>query len=62
MRLIVKQAFITVDAENPNRQVRVELSRNGKSLSTDLKPVEADTGISNIKQSFNQKLLQKYDN
>jgi len=47
MRLIVKQARISVLA--PNSKVRVELTRCGKSLSTDLKPVEEETGISEIK-------------
>ena len=48
MRLIVKLAHIT-PPEDANQQVRVELTRNGKSLSTDLKPVEAETGLANIK-------------
>jgi hypothetical protein len=51
MRLIVKQAQISVLA--PDSKVRVEFTRNGKSLSTDLKPVEEETGIAEIKQSFN---------
>ena len=51
MRLIIKQVQVTV--LDPNRKVRVELTRNGKKLSTDFKPVEEETGIVNIKQSFN---------
>ena len=51
MRLIIKQTKVTM--LDPDRKVRVELTRNGKKLSTDFKPVEEETGISNIKQSFN---------
>ena len=47
MRLIVKQAQISVLA--PDLKVRVEFTRNSKSLSTDLKPVEEATGIAEIK-------------
>lgn len=60
MRLIIKQALVTV--LEINRKVRVELTRNGKKLSTDFKPVEEDTGITNIKQSFNQKVQENFDN
>ena len=51
MRLIIKQTRVTV--LDPARKVRVELIRNGKKLSTDFKPVEEETGLANIKQSFN---------
>ena len=60
MRLIIKQAKVTV--LDPERKVRVELTRNGKKLSTDFKPVEEETGLANIKQSFNQKIQESYDN
>ena len=60
MRLIVKQAQISVLA--PDLKVRVEFTRNAKSLSTDLKPVEEATGIAEIKQSFNQKMIESFDN
>ena len=51
MRLIIKQARI--NATDPNQQVRVEFTRNGKSLSTSLKAVDEETGLAEIKQSFN---------
>ena len=47
MRLIMKQARVAVSSEN--QRVRIELSRNGKALQTDWKPVEEETGIANIK-------------
>ena len=45
-----------------NQIIRVEFTRNGKSLSTSLKPVDEETGIVEIKQSFNQKIKESYDN
>lgn len=48
MRLIIKTACITVI--DPHVKVRVEFTRNGKNLSTSMKPIEEDTGIVNIKQ------------
>ena len=59
MRLIVKQAQVNV--LDSGEQVRVEFTRNGKSLSTDFKLVDEETGIVNIKQSFNQKIQEKFD-
>ena len=46
----------------PNRKVRVLLSRNGNELATDEKDVDEETGIANIKQSFNQKMNENFDN
>lgn len=60
MRLIIKQAKISVVGEN--QRVRVEFKRCGKSLSTSLKPIDEETGLVDIKQSFNQKIKQRYDN
>ena len=60
LRLIVKQVKVSV--LQPNQRVRVELCRNGKALQTDMKPVEEETGIAQIKQSFNQKVLLRFDN
>ena len=48
MRLIIKSVLITVI--DPNVNVRVEFTRNGKTLSTSMKPIEEETGIVNIKQ------------
>lgn len=61
MRLIVKQVRVNVDDE-PNHQVRVGFTRNGKSLFTNYKNVNEETGVAEIKQSFNQKLLERFDN
>ncbi len=47
MRLIIKQAKVSVVDEN--QRIRVEFTRSGKSLSTSLKPVDEETGIVEIK-------------
>ena len=53
LRLIIKQARINANEDDPNQTVRVEFTRNGKSLSTSDKPVNEQTGEGDIKQSFN---------
>ena len=60
MRLIVKQVQLNVT--DPEKKVRVELMRNGKKISTDYKPKDENTGTFNIKQSFNQKFKERFDN
>ena len=60
MRLIVKQ--VNLNVVDPEKRVRVELMRKGKKISTALKPIEEATGTFNIKQSFNQKFKERFDN
>ena len=60
MRLIVKQVQLNVT--DPEKKVRVELMRNGKKISTDFKPKDENSGTFNIKQSFNQKFKERFDN
>ena len=59
LRLIIKQARINASEDDPNQTVRVEFTRNGKSLSTSDKPVNEQTGEGDIKQSFNQKIQEQ---
>ena len=64
MRLIIKQARITVppdQAEESQNTVRVEFTHRGKSLSTSQKPVDTASGLCEIKQSFNQKISERFD-